>query len=118
MLILAVATAACSGGSRNVAAPEANSPEAAGNRVAVLSEAQRNGVFMRALLDAGLDCQHVERAAEAGSAEGVPLWRVTCRGGTDHMIAIGADGTAQVMPGGNPLDGNRTGTNAAAGNDF
>jgi hypothetical protein len=118
ILVLAAASAACGAGVQNNSAPAANATEPAGNRVAALSEGQRNGVFIRAILDAGLDCQRVERSVEAGSAEGLPLWRVTCRGSKDYMIAIGADGTAQILPGGNPLDGNQAGANAAAGNDL
>jgi hypothetical protein len=107
---LAAATAACGSGGHNNAAPAAaaNAPEPAGNQVAALSEGQRNAVFIRAILDAGLECLHVERSVPAGTARDMPVWRATCRGGAEYTIAIGADGTAQILPG-SPLE-----TNAAA----
>jgi hypothetical protein len=97
---LALATAACGGGGQNqAAAAAANGAEPAGNQIASLSEGQRNAVFIRAIRDAGLDCQHVERAVPAGTARNLPVWRATCQGGSDYMIAIGADGTAQIQSG-------------------
>ena len=107
--LFAVVTAACSGSGHNQAGATANAPVPAGQQVAALSEGQRNAVFIRAIRDAGLDCQHVQRSVQAGSAQGMPIWRATCRGGADYMIAIGADGTAQILPGGNPLDGSAAG---------
>jgi hypothetical protein len=96
---LTLATAACGGGGQNQAAAVANGAEPAGNQVASLSEGQRNAVFIRAIRDAGLDCQHVERSVPAGTAQNLPVWRATCQGGSDYMIAIGADGTAQIQSG-------------------
>lgn len=111
---LAAATAACGSGGQNNAAPAAaNAPEPAGNQVAALSEGQRNAVFIRAIRDAGLDCQHVERSVAAGTARNMPVWRATCQGGGEFAIAIGADGTAQILPEG-ASGGNQAGTNAAA----
>ena len=111
---LAAATAACGSGGQNNAGPTAataNAPEPAGNRVAALSEGQRNAVFIRAIRDAGLQCQHVERSTPAGTAQTMPVWRATCQGGRDYLIGIGADGTAQILPeGGNGgAVGNRSG---------
>ena len=118
LIALAAALAACGSNRQDDNASAARAPEPVGTRVAALSEGQRNGVFIRAIRDAGLDCQHVQRSAPAGSAGEVPLWRATCQGGLDYMIAIGADGTAQILPGGNPLDGSHAGAGAAAGNDL
>ena len=114
---LALAAAACGGSGGNQAAPTANAPEPAGDRVASLSEGQRNAVFIRAIRDAGLECQHVDRSVAAGTVQTLPVWRATCQGGAEYSIAITADGTAQILPGGNPLDGNQAGANGAkAGN--
>ena len=95
--LLGLAAAACSGGGQNKAAPAANAAAPAGNQVAALSEGQRNAVFIRAIRDAGLDCQHVERSVQADSVRDMPVWRATCQGGAEYAIAIGADGTAQVL---------------------
>ena len=108
---LALATAACGTGSQNNAAPAAetgNIPESAGNQVAALSEGQRNGVFIRAIRDAGLECQGVERSVPAGDYQGQPVWRATCQGGGEWTIVIGADGTAQILPQGTTVSGNQT----------
>ena len=111
--LLAAATAACSGTEQNNSAPVANAGEPAGMQVAALSDGQRNAVFIRAIRDAGLDCQHVRRSVQTGNAQDMPVWRATCQGGAEYMIAIGADGTAQILPGGNPLDGNPAGGNGS-----
>ena len=102
---LALAIAACSSG-QNANAPAANAAAPAGNQVAALSEGQRNAVFIRALRDAGLDCQHVDRSESAGTAQGLPVWRATCQGGGEYLIAVGADGTAQILPRGTIGGGN------------
>ena len=110
--LLALATAACGSGGQNGAttANAANAAEPAGNRVASLPEGQRNAVFIRAIRDAGLDCQHVERAVPAGIIQTMPAWRATCRGGGEWTIVIAPDGTAQILP-----EQATTGGNAASG---
>jgi hypothetical protein len=115
-LAFTLAATACSGGSQNQAAPAANAPEPVGNQIAGLSEGQRNAVFIRALRDAGQDCQHVDRSVPAGSYQGQPVWRATCQGGGEWTILIGADGTAQVLPEGSTIDTNQAGADAATGN--
>lgn len=95
---LALAAAACSGGNQNQAAPAANAPAPATNQVAQLSEGQRNAVFIRALRDAGFDCQHVERSVPAGTVQNLPAWRATCQGGGEWTIVVAPDGTAEIVP--------------------
>jgi hypothetical protein len=95
--VAALAAAACSGGPNAPAANVANTAAPAGSQVAALSEGQRNAVFIRALRDAGLDCQHVDRSVPAGTAQGLPIWRATCQG-SEYLIAVGPDGTAQILP--------------------
>jgi hypothetical protein len=76
------------------AEPKENAPA---ERIAALPEAQRNGVFIRAIRDAGQDCQHVERSTLQGEVDGRPAWLAVCRGGGHWTIGIGKDGVAQVM---------------------
>jgi hypothetical protein len=114
---ITLATAACGGG-QNQAVPAAesgNGTAAAGVQVAALSEGQRNAVFIRAIRDARLDCQHVESATPLGNVQNMPAWHARCEGGGDYTIVIGADGSAQVLAGQAVADGNQSAGNAAAG---
>lgn len=114
--LLALATASCGGSGQNQATPAANAAAPAGAQVAALSEGQRNAVFIRAIRDAGLDCQHVERSVALGNVQNMPAWRASCQGGGDYVIVIGADGSAQVMAGEGISGGNQSTGNLAAGN--
>ena len=66
-------------------------------RLEEMPEAQRNAVFIRAIRDAGRECQHVESSARAGEVNGAPTWTATCANDVQWTIAIGGDGIAQVM---------------------
>lgn len=115
LIPLLFALAACGGG-QNAAAPAAGpGNESAGNRVASLSEGQRNAVFIRAIRDAGLDCQHVERSVPAGSYREMPVWMATCQGGHEWTIVISPDGGAQILPEAIPAGTSTAGTAAANG---
>ena len=62
-------------------------------QVEALSPGQRDGVFIRAIRDAGLRCQGVtssERGEKPGS------WVATCQEGSRHIITFGANGMANV----------------------
>ena len=65
--------------------------------VASLPEGQRNAVFIRAIRDAQLECQHVESSTPAGEHQGMPVWNVRCGGGGNWTLVITADGTAQIL---------------------
>ena len=106
-------TAACSGGQDASSPNAASAPESAGNRVAALSAGQRNAVFIRAIRDAGLECQHVEQAVPVGIAQNMPAWRATCQGGGEWTILIGPDGTAQILPEGTTTAGGQPAGNTA-----
>jgi hypothetical protein len=67
------------------------------NRLEEMPEGQRNAVFVRALLDARQDCQHVDTSTRAGDHEGFPLWSIRCDNGRTYTIAIGNAGEAQVI---------------------
>lgn len=93
----ALVLAACGGGE-----PQENAAQAAANeqsaiemeqRVSALAPGQREGVFIRAIRDAGVPCQGVtaqEKAPERAT------WIATCSDGGRHTITFGANGMAQV----------------------
>lgn len=57
----------------------------------------RQGVFLRAVRDAGLTCQEVTESERLDDREGNPTWRAICDGDSPHLISISRDGTAKVM---------------------
>lgn len=63
------------------------------SKVAALAPGQRDGVFIRAIRDAGLPCQGVT-SSEAGEKPG--SWVATCQEGSRHIITFGANGMANV----------------------
>ncbi|MCG7347837.1 hypothetical protein [Sphingomonas sp. ACRSK] len=96
---LALALTACGGNSEpqpnaadNGATAEATQQLDA--KVAALSEGQRNGVFIRAIRDAGLPCQGVTASERSGDAQAT--WTATCTDGSKHIIAFTPDGMAKV----------------------
>lgn len=109
----ALALAGCGGsGERNLTANDAvtaepiNASEAGINTVdttnysaAVLTQndAQRNATFIRALQDAGLNCDHVDSSTRIADQDGVPTWRATCKDGTSFMIGIPPNGVARII---------------------
>ena len=62
--------------------------------VSRLEPAARNGVFIRAILDAGYTCQGVTGATEQPGSPG--LWTATCDDGARYGVQIAANGTATV----------------------
>ena len=83
----------------------------AANQLAALPEGQRNGVFIRAIRDAGQECQHVESSVRAGEYEGNPVWSAQCAGGDSWTIVVTPDGTAQLV---NESQARLVGVNQAA----
>lgn len=66
--------------------------------VLAMPERQRNVVFVRAILDAGLKCEGVTASERLPDMDGKPLWRADCKGGNNsHMITITPDGTANIV---------------------
>ena len=98
---LALALAACGGDGRerSPATDQAtgNGSNDVANQLAALPEGQRNAVFIRAIRDAGEDCQHVETSTRAGEYEGMPVWSAQCAGGPSWTIVVTRDGTAQLI---------------------
>lgn len=62
-----------------------------------MSDRQRNVVFIRALMDAGIACQSVTESTRLPDQDGKPLWRATCSDKTAHMISITPEGTANIV---------------------
>lgn len=65
-------------------------------RIGTMPEGERNAVFIRAIRDAGRDCQHVQTSARQPDRNGQPVWTATCDDGGNWVIVIGEDGIAQV----------------------
>lgn len=101
---LAILSSACS---RNNDPGQNRSVAAAGTgdatmRLAALSDRQRNAVFIRAIRDAGLECQHVDWSTPSGTYRGMPVWTAACARNQVWIIAVGNDGVAQIL---NPTEG-------------
>lgn len=62
-----------------------------------LSEQEQQGVFFRAIRDAGLPCQDITKLEQDEPIDGVPTWRVDCDRDTPHLIQVKPDGSAQVI---------------------
>lgn len=93
---LPLALAACDSQPATPPAPQA--PSEFQNQVAALDAPQRNAVFIRAIRDAGYDCQQVTASqSQPVAAGGQPLWQATCSGGATYGVQIGRDGTATVI---------------------
>jgi hypothetical protein len=65
--------------------------------VLAMNDRQRNVVFIRALMDAGIDCQAVTSSVRLPDQDGKPLWRANCSNKSAHMIGITPDGTANIV---------------------
>lgn len=68
-------------------------------RLAAMAEGERNAVFIRAIRDAGFDCQHVDSSSPQGMSAGSPTWVATCDKASNWVILIGSNGAAQVIKG-------------------
>lgn len=67
-------------------------------KVLAMGDRERNVVFIRAILDAGLQCDGVKSSERLPDRDGKPLWRANCGGsGGSHMITITPDGTANIV---------------------
>jgi hypothetical protein len=93
-------TVAVDAGNADAEANAVGNETGTGNALATvlgLSDRQRNVVFIRALLDAGITCQEVTSSVRLPDQDGKPLWRVNCSDNTAHMISITPDGTANIV---------------------
>ena len=102
--IPALSLSACGGGSappseqNDAAAMNATGPDGLNYQaeVASLPMGQRNGVFIRALRDGGLECQGVTASIPAEDM-GAGAWRVRCTDNRAHLIKIAPDGNASIL---------------------
>jgi hypothetical protein len=110
---LAATVAGCDGGAPEAANQqvEVPGPEATQNRLEAMPEGERNAVFIRAIRDAGQDCQYVESSSRAGEHRGFPVWTARCQGGGEWTIVLMNDGTASIL---NPAEARLVETNEAA----
>lgn len=92
---LAAMTAACGNPQTAQTSPGSNMASNA-ERIAAMPDGQRNAVFIRAIRDAGLDCQHVEASRPAGIYDGHPVWSAGCIGGGRWTIVLTGSG-AQII---------------------
>lgn len=100
ILALAFLASACGGGG-NRATPAPTDNQASGmseaSRLAALSSGQRNAVFIRAIRDAGLECQHVDWSEQTDSYRGMPVWIAACARDQVWAIVVGENGIAQIL---------------------
>ncbi|WP_375403647.1 hypothetical protein [uncultured Sphingomonas sp.] len=104
LILLPLALAACddaadSADSNATATTNAAAPvrlSTVQQRVVDLSPQLRDGVLFRAIRDGGAECQGVAAAAREADQDGRPVWSARCTEGSAYLIAIGADGVAQV----------------------
>lgn len=96
-LALTLALAGCGQGGQdqnvtNIQVTQGNYQE----RLRTMDEGERNAVFIRAVRDAGWDCQHVSNSTYQGDQNGNPVWTAHCDNGTTWTIIVGPTGVAQV----------------------
>ncbi|TKD53124.1 hypothetical protein [Sphingomonas baiyangensis] len=101
MLAAMMLVAGCGGGSAPAVPPANDMAEPATTnfqaQVAALDDERRNLVMIRAIRDAGLNCQEVTSSRRTES-EGM-TYLATCDAGTNFLVTIGADGNARVVTG-------------------
>ena len=76
--------------------PSTEAGEATKARIDALDPAQRDALFLRAIRDAGQECQRVEGSAHNGLHFGMPSWVARCRDGRDWLVMLRPDGSALV----------------------
>lgn len=101
MVALAAGLAACQQQTEEPADTSPNTTAVAPeNDVAMqmeqLPEPALKATLIRAILDAGLDCEGVTKVERMKDAK-TPTWRATCQGGQSHLIEVSPDGTATVV---------------------
>lgn len=91
---LAFALAACGSDTvQSIEVPEGDYEQS----LREMPEGQRNATFIRAIRDAGRDCQHVTTSERVGDVEGVPTWNATCEDGAQWTIMLGRNGIVQIV---------------------
>lgn len=104
-MLAAMLLSACGGNAPQPAANEADNIAVTNEADATNYQAEvialplpaRQGVFLRAVRDAGLTCQQVTESEKLEDRNGNPTWRAICDGNNPHIISITRDGTANVL---------------------
>lgn len=65
--------------------------------ITALPEAARNAVFLRAIRDAGLDCQDILKGERLEPMGEKATWRVQCEDGASHLVLVNQNGSAEVV---------------------
>jgi hypothetical protein len=65
-------------------------------QLTAMSEAERNLVFLRAIRDAGWQCEHVQSSAPRPAIQDSPAWKAVCEGKQEWAIQVGKTGVAHV----------------------
>jgi hypothetical protein len=66
-------------------------------KLEAMPAATRDATLLRAIRDAGRDCQRVEGSRASGKVNDAPTWTATCENGVQWTVVIGRDGIAQVV---------------------
>lgn len=77
-----------------MAAPPPSNPYS--DRLAKLTDLQRNAALRRAALDSGQYCKRVEWSAKQQQYKNLVMWVARCNPGGDKAVYIGPDGSVQV----------------------
>lgn len=68
-----------------------------GEQIAALPESERNAIFIRAIRDAGQECQLITSSRTGSSYRGMPTWDAACLNGRHRTLFIAEDATAQML---------------------
>ncbi len=90
-----LALGACDGGAEQSPPPAAPKVDYKA-RIDALVPQQRDALFLRAIRDAGHDCQQVLGSAYNGEQFEMPRWAARCSDARDWLIMLAADGRALV----------------------
>lgn len=96
MLAALLVLAACGGEAPDEQPRQPVAETGAAAEVTRLDETQRNGVLERAIRASGAACPAVTGSERIEVRPGVMGWRARCNDDSAHLIAISADGTADV----------------------
>jgi hypothetical protein len=95
--LVTLALAGCGGaGDGGEATTSTRAGEALKARIDAMDAPQRDALFLRAVRDAGHDCQGVAGSAYSGRHFDMPSWAARCTNGADWLIMLAADGRALV----------------------
>lgn len=92
-----LAAAACDGDAEPRKVKPVSVPEGGyKQRIDALPAGQRDALFLRAIRDAGQECQQVVGSAYNGVHFGMPSWAARCSDGADWLVMLAKGGIAHV----------------------